>query len=231
MEWFAHEWLAAIAFAGAWSWVQWPGVVWLSALLIAVAHLLLYRHLVRRATTLSFRSARSWPRLGRQRALARPAAPVHGPPAVVAVTGIEEVIDGRRGRARSWRCRLWRRSGPTCTADSLVLFPVLACYGVGMMVTRAPTRAPGARSSLPALAAAASAAAVLINPWGFHLVRRLVGFFAARVRAPRQTNEFSSTERLDDRAGVSLAIFLLCPHQSRPRLQRAPTRPGRSSPS
>ena len=47
-EWFAHEWLAAIAFACAWTWASWPGVVWLSALLIAAAHLLLYRHLVRR---------------------------------------------------------------------------------------------------------------------------------------------------------------------------------------
>ena len=73
------------------------------------------------------------------------------------------------------------------------------------------TRAPGRTLLRPwCLASAASAAAVLINPWGYRLVGHLVAFFAARGAALRHTDEFAPPT-LDDRAGVTLAIFLaLC---------------------
>jgi hypothetical protein len=88
-----------------------------------------------------------------------------------------------------------------------VLFPVLACYGMGIALVRAPDRT---LVRPVCLAAAASALAVLINPWGYRLVRHLLGFFAARGAALRQTDEFAPPT-LDDRAGVTLAIFVaLC---------------------
>lgn len=207
-EWFAHEWLAAIAFAAAWIRASWPGVLWLSALLIAAAHLLLYRHLVRRGddALISFGAVVAAASVASVHWLARPHL-FTVLLLVVAVTGIEEVIDGRRGRA-------WLLALPPLAAlwanlhgGFLILFPILACYGAGIALTRAP-----GRTLLPpfALAAAASAAAVLINPWGYRLIRHLVGFFAARGAALRQTSEFAPPT-LDDRAGLTLAIFLgLC---------------------
>jgi hypothetical protein len=207
-EWFAHEWLATIAFACAWTWAGWPAVVWLSALLIAAAHLLLYRHLVRRGddALVSFVAVVAAASVASVHWLARP----HLFTILlmtIAVTVIEDVIAGRRGRA-------WLLALPPLAAlwanlhgGFLVLFPVLACYGAGIVMTRAPD---GALLRVFCLATAASAAAVLINPWGFRLVRHLVTFFAARGAALRQTNEFAPPT-LGDRAGVTLAIFLaLC---------------------
>lgn len=219
-EWFAHEWLAAIAFACAWTWAGWPGVVWLSALLIATAHLLLYRHLVRRGDDAlgSFVAVVAAAAVASVHWLARPHL-FTVLLLVIAVTVIEDVIAGRRGRA-------WLLALPPLAAlwanlhgGFLVLFPVLVCYGAGLVLTRAakPGRSPGPeRAPVPGLlrpfglASAAAAAAVLINPWGYRLVRHLVAFFAVRGAALRQTNEFAPPT-LDDRAGVTLAIFLaLC---------------------
>src|SRR5262249_53615327 len=89
----------------------------------------------------------------------------------------------------------------------LILFPVLACYVAGVLVSRRPAR----RTLGPlVLAGAASAAAVLVNPWGPRLVRHLVAFFAARGAVLRHTDEFSPPS-LADRAGWTLAVFLaLC---------------------
>jgi hypothetical protein len=231
-EWFAHEWLATIAFACAWTRAGWPGVVWLSALLIAAAHLLLYRYLVRSGddALVSFVAVVAAASVASVHWLARP----HLFTILlmtIAVTGIEEVIAGRRAR-------VWLLALPPLAAlwanlhgGFLVLFPILACYAAGIALTRAPNPgpvpnpapapnprpAPVPRPSLGrgllrpfVLASAAAAGAVLINPWGFRLVRHLVAFFAARGAALRQTNEFAPPT-LDDRAGVTLAIFLaLC---------------------
>ena len=225
-EWFAHEWLAAIAFACAWTWAGWPGVVWLSAILIAAAHLLLYRHLVRRGddALVSFVAVVAAASVASVHWLARPHL-FTVLLLVIVVAAIEDVIAGRRGRA-------WLLVLPPLAAlwanlhgGFLVLFPVLACYGAGIALTRSPNpaRAPGPERSLNpervpgrgllrpfCLASAAAAAAVLVNPWGYRLVRHLVAFFAVRGAALRQTNEFAPPT-LDDRAGVTLAIFLaLC---------------------
>jgi hypothetical protein len=206
-EWFAHEWLATIALAGAWSCAGWPGVVWLSALLIAAAHLLLYRHLVRRGddALTAFVAVVAAASVASVHWLARPHL-FTVLMLVIAVVLLEEVISGRRPRAWLFALPLVALVWVNLHGGFLILFPVLACYGAGIAVTRARRGLFG----FFCLATAASAAATLVNPWGYRLVRHLVGFFAARGAALRHTDEFDPPT-LDDRAGVTLAIFLaLC---------------------
>jgi len=206
-EWFAHEWLATIALAEAWTWAGWPGVVCLSALLIAAAHLLLYRHLVRRGddALVAFVAVVAAASVASVHWLARPHL-FTVLLLVVAVVLLEEVAGGRRGRAWLLALPLLALAWVNLHGGFLILFPILACYAAGIALT------PQRRALLGpfCLATAASAAAVLVNPWGFGLVRHLVGFFAARGEALRNTDEFDAPS-LGDRAGVTLAIFLaLC---------------------
>src|SRR5258706_394683 len=103
---------------------------------------------------------------------------------IVAVVLLGEVGGGRRGRAWLLVLPLLALAWVNLHGGFMILFPVLACYGAGIALT------PQRRRALLGpfcLATAASAAAVLVNPWGFRVLRGPVGFFSGRGGGPRRT--------------------------------------------
>jgi hypothetical protein len=206
-EWFAFEWLADIAFAVFHGAGGWGGVVVLSALLIAGAHLLLYRFLIRRgsdpmvalvAVLLAAASASShW--------LARP----HLWTVfllVVWVVVLEEVVQG--ARRAFWLAVLPITMLPWVNLHGgfLVALPVLACYLVGSLVSGFVGSRAEARSAAGPLAITLVAATVatLANPWGWHLLVHLVSFSAV----PPALDDFAPAS-IRDRAGLALFGFLV----------------------
>src|SRR5262249_19732538 len=132
-EWFAHEWLAAVAYAAAWSAAGGAGVVWISAFLIAAAHLLLYRHLVRRGgdALVAFVAVVAAASAASVHWLARPHL-FTVLLLVISVVLIEDVVAGRRARAWLAALPLVALVWANLHGGFLILFPVLACYVAGV---------------------------------------------------------------------------------------------------
>ena len=206
--WYAHEWLADVLFARVHEATGWGGLVALSALLIAAAHVLLFRHLVRRgddvllafvATVLAAAASSShW--------LARP----HLIGALLLVLWVR-VLDG------VGRCLL-----PPAT---LAVLPPLALLwanihggflvGLGALAIWAlaaslplPARPCGARPLTWWLVLAGSAAATFVNPYGPRLHAHLLSFFAVPRARLQAIMEFAPPS-LSDRAGIAVYLFLL----------------------
>ena len=206
-EWFAHEWLADVASALAWRAASWPGLLAAAAILIALAHVLLFRFLVRRGDDVlaAFGAVVAAAATASSHWLARP----HLFTVlflVIATILLEEVVAGTRGRGALAflppLLLLWAQ----IHGGFLVAFVALGCYGAGALMT------PRGRSLFVPLllTSAASLACILINPWGWRLPRHLITFFASKGPALRATTEFAPAA-FDDRAGVALLIFLaLC---------------------
>ncbi len=218
-EWFAHEWLADVGLALAHRAAGWPGVVVASALLIVAAHVLLYRFLVRRGddALVSFGAVLAAAAAASSHWLARPHL-LTVLLLVVWVIILEEVLRGERRRGWLAALPLLAMLWANLHGGFLVAFGTLACYLVGTLVqARAwrPThplldparqRARGLLGPL-ATASSASAAAVLLNPWGWRLPWHLLTFFSDRGAALRATSEFAPAT-IEDRAGWALIIFL-----------------------
>src|SRR2546428_2938904 len=215
-EWFAHEWLADVASALAYRVAGCAGLLAASAVAISLAHVVLFRFLVRRGddvlaavgAVVAAAAAASSHWLARPHLLTVLFL-------VVWTLTLEQVLSGR------WRPRALLGLPPLALVWAnvhggfLVAFVVLACYGAGALITtlsRGTASRPAAaraRSLLPPLAATclAAAACALVNPWGWRLPRHLFSFFAHRGPALKATTEFAPAE-FDDRAGAAFLVFL-----------------------
>jgi len=207
-EWFAHEWLADLGCALLYRACGWGGLVAVSALTITLAHVLLFRFLVRRGDDVlaAFGAVVAAAATASSHWLARP----HLMTVLFLVAWaiiLEQVVHGR------WRRRALLALPPLalvwCNVHGgfLVAFGILACYALGVCLA-----AGAGRAFLPPLLAtfAGAAACVLVNPWGWRLPRHLVTFFAFHGPALRATSEFAPAV-VDDRAGVALFVFIgLC---------------------
>ena len=206
-EWFAHEWLADVASALAWRAASWPGLLAAAAILIALAHVLLFRFLVRRGDDVlaAFGAVVAAAATASSHWLARP----HLFTVlflVIAAILLEEVVAGSRGRGALAVLPPLLVLWANVHGGFLVAFVALGCYLAGALLT------PRGRSlAVPLLLTiAASLAGILINPWGWRLPRHLIVFFASKGPALRATTEFAPAA-FDDRAGAALLIFLgLC---------------------
>src|SRR3989454_10026013 len=175
-EWFAHEWLADLGCALAYRACGWSGLVAAAALVIVLAHVLLFRFLVRRGddVLVSFGAVVAAAATASSHWLARPHL-LTVLFLVVWTVVLEQVLGGR------WRPRALLGLPPLALVWAnvhggfLVAFIVLACYTAGALITtlsRGTASRPAAaraRSLLPPLAAAclAAAACALVNPWGW----------------------------------------------------------------
>jgi hypothetical protein len=218
-EWFAHEWLADLGSALAYRAAGWPGLVVASAFLVAAAHVLLYRSLVRHGhdALVSFGAVVAAAAAASSHWLARPHL-LTVLFLVVWATTLERVVRGQRPRlclaALPPLAALWAN----LHGGFLIAFGVLACYGAGALVAARPWLRGGAviepevaraRSLIGPLAATgvATAAAVIVNPWGWRLLKHLLGFFTVHGEALAATTEFQPAT-IEDRAGLALAVFL-----------------------
>ena len=214
--WFAHEWLADVASALAYRVAGCAGLLAGSALVIVLAHVVLFRFLVRRGddVLVSFGAVVAAAATASSHWLARPHL-LTVLFLVVWTVVLEQVLGGR------WRPRALLVLPPLALVWAnvhggfLVAFIVLACYTAGTLIAALPRGAasrPGAaraRSLLTPLAATtlACVACTLVNPWGWRLPRHLIAFFAHRGPVLRATAEFAPAA-LDDRAGAALLVFL-----------------------
>lgn len=204
-EWFAHEWLADVASALAWRAASWPGLLAAAAIVIAVAHVLLFRFLVRRGDDVvaAFGAVVAAAATASSHWLARP----HLFTVlflVIATILLEEVGAGTRGRAALAILPPLLLVWANVHGGFLVAFVLLGCQVAGALLT-----SRGRPLLVPLLVtSAASLACILINPWGWRLPRHLVGFFASKGPALRATTEFAPAA-FDDRAGAALLIFLV----------------------
>jgi len=206
-EWFAHEWLADVASALAWRAASWPGLLAASAIVIALAHVLLFRFLVRRGDDVvaAFGAVVAAAATASSHWLARPHL-VTVLFLVIATTLLEEVVAGTRSRGALAVLPPLMLLWANVHGGFLVAFVVLGCHVAGALLS------PRGRSLLVPLllTSAASLACILINPWGWRLPRHLITFFASKGPALRATTEFAPAT-FDDRAGAALLIFLaLC---------------------
>src|SRR5262245_46283363 len=226
-EWFAHEWLADLGSALAYRSCGWNGLVVLAGLVITLTHLLLFRFLIRRGDDVlaAFGAVVAAAAAWSSHWLARPhlLTPLL---LTLCVIVLEQVVRG------AWRPRALLFLPPIALVWAnvhggfLVLFGVIACYGLGALLSR------GAPSLfLPLLGTfALAAASVLVNPWGWRLPGHLISFFALQGPALRATSEFMPAAA-DDRAGLALFVFAaLCAAGVvcglRTRAARAIGRPG-----
>jgi len=214
--WFAHEWLADLASALAYRVAGCAGLLAASALAIVLAHVVLFRFLVRRRddVLVAFGAVVAAAATASSHWLARPHL-LTVLFLVVWTIVLEQVLSGR------WRPRALLGLPPLALVWAnvhggfLVAFIVLACYAAGGLITalsREPALRPGAaraRSLLPPLAATslACAACTLANPRGWRLPWHLLSFFARRGPALKATTEFAPAA-LDDRAGAAFLVFL-----------------------
>ena len=207
-SWFAHEWLADVLFARLHDAAGWDGLVVLSALLVATAHVLLFRHLVRRgddvllafvATVLAAAASSShW--------LARP----HLIGALILVIWVR-VLDGV-GRCRIRPAMLFALPPLALVwanmhGGFLVGLGVLAIWAISASLPL-PARPCGASPRSWWLALAGSSAATLVNPYGPALHAHLLAFFAVPRARLRAIVEFAPPS-LSDRAGIAVYLFLL----------------------
>lgn len=206
-EWFAHEWLADLASALAWRAASWAGLLAAAAILIALAHVLLFRFLVRRGDDVvaAFGAVVVAAATASSHWLARPH--LFTVLFLVMVTLLlEEICAGTRGRGGLAVLPPLLLLWANVHGGFLVAFVALGCYAAGALLT-----SRGRSLLVPLLlASAASLACTLVNPWGWRLPLHLLGFFASKGPALRATTEFAPAA-FDDRAGVALLIFLaLC---------------------
>jgi len=203
-EWFAHEWMADLGSALAYRSCGWNGLVVAAGLVITLTHLLLFRLLIRRGDDVlaAFGAVVAAAAAWSSHWLARPhlMTPFF---LTLCVIVLEQVVRG------AWRPRALLFLPPVALVWAnvhggfLVLFGVLACYGLGALLSRGAPRA----LLLPLLGTFAGAAAcVLVNPWGWRLPGHLIAFFAFHGPALRATSEFMPAAA-DDRAGVALFVF------------------------
>jgi len=202
-EWFAHEWLADLASALAYRACGWNGLVAGAAMVIVLAHVLLFRFLVGRGddVLVAFGAVVAAAATASSHWLARPHL-ITVLFLVIWTLVLEQVVRVR------WRRRALMALPPLALVWSnvhggfLLAFAVLACYGLGVCLA-----GRAGRSLLPPLVAAfaGSGLCVLVNPWGWRLPRHLVAFFAFHGPALRATSEFAPVAA--DRAGIALFLF------------------------
>jgi hypothetical protein len=177
-------------------------------LIIALAHVLLFRFLVRRGDDVlaAFGAVVAAAATASSHWLARPHLLTVLFLVIWTVT-LEQVVHGR------WRRRALLTLPPLALVWAnvhggfLVAFGVLGCYALGAVLA-----GRAARRLLPPLVAtfAGAAACALVNPWGWRLPMHLIAFFSFHGPALRSTTEFAPAA-VDDRAGVALLLFLgLC---------------------
>ena len=221
-EWFAHEWLAGLGFALAHDAVGWQGLVVFSALVLVLAHVFLYRFLVRRGdgVLISFIAVNGAAWVSSAHWLARP----HLWTILFLVLWVAILESVTQGRLRP----RWLAVLPPLAAlwanlhgGFLIALGTLACYGAGTLLRARPWPGSGraaapdrsrARALLIPLTAtsAASAVAVLINPWGWRLPWHLLNFSTVASQARADIDEWAAPT-IADRAGVALVAFLaLC---------------------
>ncbi|OLD66305.1 MAG: hypothetical protein AUI47_00195 [Acidobacteria bacterium 13_1_40CM_2_68_5] len=201
--WFAHEWLADVASALAYRVAGCAGLLAGSALVIVLAHVLLFRFLVRRGddVLVSFGAVVAAAATASSHWLARPHL-LTVLFLVVWTVVLEQVLGGR------WRPRALLGLPPLALVWAnvhggfLVAFIVLACYTAGTLIAALP-RGTASRPG----AARARSLLTPVNPWGWRLPRHLLSFFARRGPALRATAEFAPAA-LDDRAGAALLVYL-----------------------
>jgi len=231
-EWFAHEWLADLASALAWRAGSWAGLLAAAAILIALAHVLLFRFLVLRGDDVvaAFGAVVAAAATASSHWLARP----HLLTVLFLVVWtliLEQVCGGRLGRGALAFLPPLALVWANVHGGFLVAFVVLGCYLAGALLH------PRGRPLLgPLLAAGAvSGACILINPWGWRLPRHLIAFFGSKGPALRATSEFAPAA-FDDRAGAALLAFLVlcvagivCGLLWRPASRNEPPRGGTAS--
>jgi hypothetical protein len=203
-EWFAHEWLADLGSALAYRACGWNGLVAAAATVISLAHVLLFRFLVRRGDDVlaAFGAVVAAAATASSHWLARPHL-LTVLFVVVFTIVLEQVVHGRWGDRALFALPPLTLVWANVHGGFLVAFGVMACYGLGvLLVGRAR------RPLFPMLIATFAGATVcsLVNPWGWRLPWHLIAFLAVRGPALRNTSEFAPAA-VDDRAGVALFVF------------------------
>ncbi len=202
--WFAHEWLADLGSALAYRACGWNGLVAAAALVITLAHVLLFRFLVRRGDDVlaAFGAVVAAAATASSHWLARPHLLTVLFLVIWTIT-LEQVVHGRWGRRALLALPPLALVWANVHGGFLVAFGVLACYVIGAAVA-----GRAGRSLLPPLLGtfAGAAVCVLVNPWGWRLPRHLIAFFTFHGPALRNTSEFAPAA-VDDRAGVALFVF------------------------
>jgi hypothetical protein len=217
--WIAYEWLSDAGLALVYRGSGWPGVAAVSGLLIAAAHFLLFRFLVRRGDdpVSAFLAVVGAAVAASSHWLARPHL-VTVLFLVIWTLLLDDVAEGRRPPLRLALLPplqiLW-----TNLHGGFLMGPlVLGCYWLGNLIAARPqgggrkdreASALRARSIiLPFTAAgAASLAAMLVNPYGWRLPAHIIRFFSFRRAHLAAIEEFAPPS-LQDRAGGSLFFFL-----------------------
>lgn len=197
-EWFAHEWLADAAWALVHRFAGWPGILAVSAALVATTHVLLYRFLLRRGAQAlpAFAAAIAAAAAASSHWLARPHL-LTTLLLVVWTATLDDVCSGRSRTGRLWVLPPLAALWANLHGGFLVAFPVLACYGVTAL--RSNRRVVGPL----VVAGAGSALAVLANPWGWRLPAHLLSYFAVGRQALSRNAEFAPAT-LADPAGAAL---------------------------
>ncbi len=200
--WFAHEWLADLGMAIVHRLCGFEGLVAAAAVLIGLAHLLLFRFLVRRGDDVlaAFGAVVAAAATASSHWLARPHL-LTVLFLVVSALRLEEVVHRLRPVRSLLLLPLLALLWANMHGGFLVLFGVLGCYVVGSAVV------PGDRMFVRPLllTGAGCAAAILVNPWGWLLPRHLLAFFTVHGAALGATSEFAPAAA--DRAGVALIVF------------------------
>jgi hypothetical protein len=179
----------------------WAGLVAISAIVIALAHVLLYRFLVRSGcpALVAFVSVVLAAATAASHWLARP----HLLTVLFLVVWtwiLEDVVSGRSAPRRLALLPLSMVLWVNLHGGFLVGLGVLGCYVAGSFL--------GSRLWRPlALAWLASLAATLLNPYGYRLLVHLVGYFGA-IRPQLAQNEEFAPAFIGDRAGAVLFVFL-----------------------
>jgi hypothetical protein len=135
-EWFAHEWLADVASALAWRAASWPGLLAASAIVIALAHVLLFRFLVRRGDDVvaAFGAVVAAAATASSHWLARPHL-VTVLFLVIATTLLEEVVAGTRSRGALAVLPPLMLLWANVHGGFLVAFVVLGCHVAGALLS------------------------------------------------------------------------------------------------
>ncbi len=217
--WFAQEWLSDVVFALVHRAAGWSGIVALAAVLITAAHLFLYRFLVRRGSDplVAFAAVLLAAAAASSHWLARPHL-VTVLLLVVWILILEEVVREGRRASRLAFLPLLMVAWVNLHGGFLVALGTLACYIAGTLLasrplagqgTGATTDAARARALIAPLGAAfaASAAAALVNPWGWRLPAHLLAYFAVPRPSLAVNMEFAPPSAAD-RAGVTFFGFL-----------------------
>jgi hypothetical protein len=210
-EWFAHEWLTDLLMGAIHAAAGWPGIVWLSALLIAAAHVILYRHLLRRGddAVAAFGATMAAASAASMHWLARPHL-VTVLFLVIWTAALEGVARGALPSRRLFLLPPLALLWANLHGGFLMALVILGCYGAGVVLEALGRGSPPEPRRLApwAIAALLTAGAVLINPWGYRLPLHEIAYIALHGEAISHTAEFESPN-LRDRAGSATAGFLV----------------------